>query len=89
LTRITSRYKFIVEALGLKQLDVYRVVERGREVDVLRLYDPSTRKVITINIGTLRESLDQKDFLDRILKSLEEAGVRVSEKRLSRFITSK
>lgn len=89
MTRITSRYKFIVEALGLKQLDVYRVVERGREVDVLRLYDPSTRKVITINIGTLRESLDQKDFLDRILKSLEEAGVRVSEKRLSRFITSK
>jgi len=85
LTRILSKYRFMVEALGLKQLDVYRVKVGSKEVDILRVYDPSTRKIVTVNIGALRESLDQREFLDRLLKSLEEAGVKVSEKRLSRL----
>lgn len=81
-----SRYRFIIEALGLKQLDVYRVREGGVEVDLLRLYDPSTRKVVIVNLGTVRESLDNKEFLERLLRSLEERGVKVSEKRLARLL---
>ena len=86
LAKIHTRYRLIVEQLGLRQLDVYRVKERGVDVDILRLYDPATGKVVVVNLGTVRESLDYKSFLDRILRSLEEAGIRVSEKRLSRLL---
>jgi hypothetical protein len=86
LTRVLSKYRFLVEALGLRQVDVYRVREGGREVDILRVYDPSTNKVVIVNLGALRESLDQREFLDRLLKGLSEAGVRVSEKRLSKIL---
>ncbi len=87
LARLLSKYRFMVEALGLRQLDVYRVREGGREVDILRVYDPSTRKVVVVNLGALRESLDPREFLDRLLKSLEKAGVRVSDKKLSKILS--
>lgn len=83
MAKLLTRYRLIVESLGLRQLDVYRVREGGRDVDVLRLLDPQTGKVVTVNLGTVRESLSFQEFMERILEPLGKAGVRISDKTLS------
>ena len=83
--RVYSKYRMIVTALGLKELDVYRV-RRGdkRVVDILRVMDPATGKVALVNLEAPRESLSLEEFLDRLVKKLEEAGMPVSERVLER-----
>ncbi len=83
--RIYSRYRMIVTALGLKELDVYRVKGKdGRIVDVLRIMDPGTGKVVLVDLETPRESLSLEEFLARLVKKLEDAGMPVSERILER-----
>ncbi|MCE4611395.1 MAG: hypothetical protein F7B17_05430 [Desulfurococcales archaeon] len=83
--RIYSRYRMIVTALGLKELDVYRVKGKdGRIVDVLRIMDPGTGKVVLVDLEAPRESLSLEEFLARLVKKLEDAGMPVSERILER-----
>ncbi|MEM2628634.1 MAG: hypothetical protein QXG74_01990 [Acidilobaceae archaeon] len=80
--KVHTKYKTIVEMLGLKQLDVYRVREGSRDVDIVRLYDPATRKIIVINLGSVRESISLGDYLAKVLEASSKHGVRISDKKL-------
>lgn len=73
-------YKAVVELLGLRQLDVYRLQRKGALVDVLRLLDPTTRKTYNVDLGAVRESLNLKEFASRVKESLEKQGYRVNER---------
>ncbi len=81
---LLKKYKMLIEMLGVKQVDVYRLEESEsggvRVKDVIRVFDPTTSKVITIDLGTVRESLSFGEFAERVLKTLKENGVRVSER---------
>ncbi|MEN2999169.1 MAG: hypothetical protein ABDH61_01120 [Acidilobaceae archaeon] len=77
-----TKYKALVETLGLRQVDVYRVVEGGREKEVVRLYDPTGGKVIVVELGTVRESLGLEEYLNKVLEAAGKHGVRVSDKKL-------
>ncbi|MEM0340388.1 MAG: hypothetical protein QXN05_02555 [Acidilobaceae archaeon] len=80
--RLTSM-KLALEALGLKQLDVYRIAEDNRLVDIVRVKDLTSEKVVTINLGTVRESLEVSEFVDRVVSELVRVGVKVDERKLS------
>lgn len=83
--KVYSKYRMLVTALGLKELDVYRIQkEDKRVVDVLRVMDPATGKVALVDLEAPRESLSLDEFLDRLVKKLEEAGMPVSERILNR-----
>ncbi|GAB6148461.1 hypothetical protein [Stetteria hydrogenophila] len=79
---VYSRYRRLVEALGLRQLDVYRVRDQstGRLKDVIRLLDPASGKVAVIDLGTLRESLTYQEFLSKVLEGVEKAGITLPER---------
>ncbi|MCX8195874.1 MAG: hypothetical protein N3F67_02180 [Acidilobaceae archaeon] len=77
-----SKYRSLVEALGLRQVDVYRVRRGEREQELVRLYDPASGKVILVDLGTVRESLSLEEYLDRVLEAAGKHGIRVSDKRL-------
>ncbi|MCS7107385.1 MAG: hypothetical protein NZ902_04710 [Acidilobaceae archaeon] len=77
-----NKYKALVETLGLRQVDVYRSREGGREKEVVRLYDPTSGKVIVVDLGTVRESLTLEEYLNRVLEASGKHGVRVSDKKL-------
>jgi phage-related baseplate assembly protein len=84
--KVYTIYKKIVEALQLRQLDVYMVrSEKGTVEDVLRLYSPTTGHVIVVNLGVPRESLSPLEFLERVLKALEENKVPVPERIVRRL----
>ncbi|MCE4603752.1 MAG: hypothetical protein F7B20_02155 [Aeropyrum sp.] len=83
--RVLNRYRMLVTALGLQQLDVYRVMESGRPVDVIRVRDPATDKVVLINLKTTRESLTEEEFIERILEELKSQGISISERILVRL----
>ncbi len=82
--RIYTKYKVIVHALGLKQLDVYRVSGgRGAARDVLRILDPLSNKVAVIDLGAVREALSFTEFLDKVIEGLKNSGINVSERRVA------
>ncbi len=81
--KIYTRYKEVVEYLGFKQLDVYRVESEGKTVDIIRIMDPMTGKVGVVNLGAARETLSMKEFLEKIVKGAEEAGLPVNERRIA------
>ena len=78
------KYKAIVESLGLRQLDVYRVREGSKEVDVLRVMETTTGKVITINLGATRESLSYTEFFKRVVDELKKNGISVNERIIAK-----
>lgn len=80
--RVYTRYKAIVEYLGYKQLDVYRVAEDKKAVDIVRLMDPMSGKTAIINLGAPRESLSYREFLERIIEGVEKAGLPLNERRV-------
>lgn len=82
MVKVFHKYKEIVEALGLRHLDVYRTLEGGRPVDTLRLYDPATGKVIMASLGGIRESLSPEDYLNKLLEALSKEGIKISDKKL-------
>ncbi len=73
-------YKALLELLGLRQLDVYRVHSRGSPSDVIRVVEPSSRKVFEVQLGTTRESLSYEEFLAKVKEAAEKQGVRVSDR---------
>jgi len=79
-------YKRIIEELGLKQLDVYRIRDdKGVLKDIVRLFDPSTYRVITIDLGKIREALQPGEFLEAIVNASNNAGIRLPERVVSRL----
>ncbi len=74
------KYKAIVESLGLRQLDVYRRREGSKEVDILRIMDRSTGKVIAINLGVTRESLSYGEFYKKLIEGLKNNGINLNER---------
>jgi hypothetical protein len=78
------KYKAVIESLGLRQLDVYRIKEGSREVDKIRVKDMTTGKVLTINLGTVREALSYSEFLKRVLDELQKNGISPSERIISK-----
>ena len=81
--RIYSKYRMLVTALGLNELDVYRINREGRSVDIIRVYDPSSGRIALVDLGTTRESLSLDEFLDRLIAGLEKGGVKISERRIN------
>ncbi|MCE4603254.1 MAG: hypothetical protein F7C08_00195 [Desulfurococcales archaeon] len=81
--KIYTKYKDVVEYLGFKQLDVYRVESEGRTVDIIRIMDPMTGKVGVVNLGAAREALSMSEFLENVVKGAEEAGLPVNERRVA------
>lgn len=84
MPRALLRYKRLVETLGLRQLDVYRVSEGGRLAETLRVADPESGRVVLVRLGTSRESLSPLEFLDKLVEELARGGLRVSERSLER-----
>ncbi len=80
--RIYTKYKNVIEELGLKQLDVYRVIKDGKITDVLRIQDPMSSKILLFDLGAPREALSLLEFLERLRRALVESGIEVSERRL-------
>ncbi|MGC9071100.1 MAG: hypothetical protein ACP5HK_00150 [Acidilobus sp.] len=80
-------YKALVELLGLRQVDVYRVHTRGSPSDILRVLEPSSRRVFEVNLNTTRESLSYEEFLSRIREAAEKEGVRISDRLWTIAIT--
>jgi len=91
--KIYARYKVLIHALGLKQVDVYRFNSKTRKGggegegggarDVLRIADPLSNKVALIDLGTVREALSYSEFLERVIEGLRKAGIAVSERRIA------
>ena len=81
-----QRYKRLVESLGLRVLDFYRVSEGGRQKDVVRILDYASGKVVLVDLGAPREALAYREFLEAVLKGLKAAGVEVSERIASRAL---
>jgi len=80
--KVRTLYKRAIEELGLAQLDVYRVKDdSGVEKDIVRIFDPATTKVVLVDLGTIREALTPIEYLERILKALDEAGIAYPERK--------
>ncbi len=73
-------YKALLELLGLRELDVYRYSRKGQVSDVIRVLEPSTRKVINLDLGTTRESLSYDEFLVKVRELAEKAGIKISDR---------
>ncbi len=82
--RHLNRYKMLLNALGVRELDVYRVTRGGRTVDVIRVYDEDSGRVVLVDLGAARESLSLGEFVDRVVELLGKSGVQVSERRIAR-----
>ena len=78
-------YKRIINELGLMQLDVYRVVEDGKTLDIVRIYDPAKNKVFLVNLGVTREALTPLEFIEKLEKAASEAGVTLPERKLKQL----
>ena len=80
--KVYTQYKNIVEYLGYKQLDVYRIVRDGKTVDIIRLMDPMSGQVGVIDLDAPREALSYREFLEKVIEGLEKAGLPVNERRV-------
>jgi len=59
---------------------VKREVERW---SLIRALEPSSRKVVEIDLGTTRESLTYEEFLAKVKDATEKQGVRISDRSWS------
>ncbi len=75
-----TAYKALLELLGLRQLDVYRTHIKGSPSDIVRVVEPSSRKVFEVELGTTRESLSYEEFLARVREASEKHGVKISDR---------
>ncbi len=78
-------YKRIIEELGLMQLDVYRVQEKSKIVDIVRIYDPAKNTVFMVNLDAPRESLTPLDFIEKLEKAASAAKVALPERKLAQL----
>ncbi len=86
MARTLSLYKRIIEELGLRQLDVYRVpAEKGGFKDVIRLLDPMTNKVALVDLGKLREATDPAEFLEKIIEAATKAEIAIPERKIEQL----
>jgi len=83
--RLLTLYKAAIEELGLRQLDVYRVEKDGKLVDIIRIFDPGTIKVILVELPGIREAVSPKDYIDILLKALDEAGIQYPERKANQL----
>lgn len=84
MVKTLTLYKRIVEELGLRQLDVYRVSDgKGGLKDVIRILDPTTNKVFTIDLGRIREAVKPLEFLEALVKASSENGVTLPERKVN------
>ena len=84
---VYTKYRYIVEMLGYKQVDVYRVprVEDGKKVgfkDVIRIMEPMSGKVAVIDLEVTRESLSLLEFMEKIVEGAGKAGLPVFERNV-------
>ncbi len=81
--RVFTVYRRIITSLGLKELDVYRVVgEDGIKKDILRLYDFTSNKVVLVDLGTTREAMSPVEFLNKVVEKAREAGISLPERKI-------
>lgn len=80
---VYHKYRRLVEALGLRQVDVYRVVSDRRPKDIVRVADISSGKVFMVDLGTVREALGFREFMERILEGARGAGIHMPDKLVS------
>ncbi|MDP8003407.1 MAG: hypothetical protein ACP5I6_08030 [Caldisphaera sp.] len=79
--KIYTKYKTLVEMLNLRQLDVYRIKNNdGKTMEIIRVLDPVTRKVVNVNLNAVRESLNYVEFLNKIKEGLSAGGVNINER---------
>lgn len=84
---VYTKYRYIVEMLGYKQVDVYRVprIEDGKKVgfkDVIRIMEPMSGKMAVIDLGVTRESLSLLEFMEKIVEGAGKAGLPVFERNV-------
>ena len=86
--KVRALYKRAIEELGLMQLDVYRVVDEEKKTvkDVVRIYDPTTTKVVLVDLGSIREALSPVDYFTKILEALKEAGIPYPERKANQIL---
>lgn len=86
---IYHKYRRLVEALGLRQLDVYRVRDNntGKQKDVVRVFDPSTGKVVVVDLGNVRESLSYQEFLSKVLEGVRKAGIPLPDRVVANVLS--
>jgi len=79
-SKIYTKYKALIEMVNLRQLDVYRInKEDGKPSEIIRIMDPSTMKVINIDLNAYRESLSYSEFLRKIREGLEKNGIPIND----------
>ncbi len=79
-----KKYKAVIESLGLRELDVYRYKKGSKQTDIIRVMELSTGKVLTIDLGTLRESLSYSEFFKKIIDELKKNKISLSERVISK-----
>ncbi len=79
---VYHKYRRLIEALGLKQLDVYRIRDNssGKLKDIVRVSDPSSGRVVVVDLGTVRESLSYQEFLTKVLDGIKRAGIPLPDR---------
>lgn len=86
--KVRALYKRAIEELGLMQLDVYRVIDDRKKTvkDIVRIYDPTTTKVVLVDLGNIREALSPVDYFNKILEALRKAGVPYPERKANQIL---
>lgn len=79
---VYHKYKRLIEALGLRQLDVYRIRDNSTSKlkDIVRASDPSSGRVVVVDLGTVRESLSYQEFLAKVLDGIKKAGIPLPDR---------
>jgi polyphosphate kinase 2 (PPK2 family) len=79
--KIYTKYKKLIELLNLRQLDVYRIEGKdGKIKEIIRLLDPTTRKVANVDLNTVRESLNYIEFLNKIKEGALKEGISINDR---------
>ncbi|AFZ70447.1 hypothetical protein Calag_0702 [Caldisphaera lagunensis DSM 15908] len=79
--KIYTKYKKLIELLNLRQLDVYRIVSKdGKIKEIARIMDPVTKKVVQVDLGTVRESLNYLEFLNKIKEGVTKEGININDR---------
>jgi hypothetical protein len=86
---VYHKYRRLIEALGLRQLDVYRIRDNstGKLKDIVRVSDPSTGKVVVVDLGTVRESLSYQEFLSKVLDGVKNAGIPLPDRLVANVMS--
>ncbi len=79
--KIYTKYKKLIELLNLRQLDIYRIVGKdGKIKEIVRIIDPATKKVVQVDLGTVRESLNYLEFLNKIKEGVAKEGISINDR---------